>query len=176
DRFPLYCNGEVVSKAHRAVAKVVLNEEGGCLIPDIESTGSGLGWARGAYKWELEDDAVLALKPQPDTRGEAAQARAISGMQLAGTSAAGAKAARIEAEQAHAELKQARAALQAATEQVERAEARAEAAEARVGPATDNPPRHRPGKKYKDEWQLVMAAKLIYFALRDPEVLKNIDA
>ena len=107
DRFPLYCNGEVVNKADRAIAKVVFNEEDG--LPDIESIGSGLGWGRRAYNWELEKDAVLALKPQP---------RAV----------------------------------------------------------TDNPSRRRPGTKYKDDWPLVMAAEMIRLALRDPEMLKNVDA
>ena len=164
DRFPLYCNGEVVNKAHRAIAKVVLNEEDGRLIPDIESTGPGLGWARG-LNWELEIDHVMALKPQPDTRMEAVQ-----------TAVAAAEAAMAEAARARAELGQARVVLQAATEQMENAAARAEAAEARVEAATDNLPRRRPGTKYKDDWPLVMAAEMIRLALRDPEMLKNIDA
>ena len=165
DRFPLYCNGEVVNKAHRAIAKVVLNEEDGRLIPDIESTASRLGWTPGAYNWELEVDAVLALRPQPDTRAEAVQ-----------TAVAAAEAAMAEAATARAELGQARAVLQAATEQMEKAAARAEAAETRVEAATDNLPQRRPGTKYKDDWPLVMAAEIIRLALRDPEMLKNIDA
>ena len=153
DRFPLYCNGEVVKPHIRAIANVVPKAEEDDW--DIESTGPGLGWARGAYNWELEDDAVLALKPQPDTRVEAAQATAISAMQLAETSAAEAKAARTEAEQARAELEQARAALQAATKRMEKAEARMQAAETGSETATDNPERRRPGTKPKyPEWRV----------------------
>jgi hypothetical protein len=44
DRFPLYCNGEVVKAYIRAIVNVVpKSEEDGW---DIESTGPGLGWRR----------------------------------------------------------------------------------------------------------------------------------
>jgi len=158
DRFPLYCNGEVVKAHIRAIANVVpkSGEDGW----DIESTGPGLGWARGAYNWELEDDAVLALKPQPDTRAEAAQATAISAMQIA--------------EAARAKVEELQAALQVATEQKEKAEAQAEAAEARVGAATDNPSHRKPARKFTDNWPMLVATEMIRLARHDPETLENI--
>src|SRR5262249_49296108 len=39
----------------------------------------------------------------------------------------------------------------------------------------DNKPR-KPGTKYKDDWPLLMAAEIVRLALRDPEMLKNVDA
>ena len=133
DRFPLYCNGKTVKANIRAIAKVVPEpKEDGSWTADIVSTGSGLGWARGAYNWELEVDAVLALKPQPDTRAESAQATAMSAMQMAEAAAAEAASAQAEAEKARTEMEQARAERQTAAERMERAEARLEAAEARV--------------------------------------------
>src|SRR5262249_34968669 len=36
--------------------------------------------------------------------------------------------------------------------------------------------RHRPGPKPKDEWPTLVAAKMVYLALHDPEVLQNVDA
>ena len=133
DDFPLYCDGEIVKAHVHAVAKVVPKlEEDGRWTADIESTGPGLGWARGAYNWELEVDAVLALKPQPDTRAESAQATAMSAMQMAEAAAAEAASAQTEVEKARTEMEQARAERQTAAERMERAEARLEAAEARV--------------------------------------------
>ena len=134
DRFPLYCNGKTVKANIRAIAKVVPEpEEDGRWTADIVSTGSGLGWARGAYNWELEVDAVLALKPQPDTRVESAQATAMSAMQMAEAAAAEAASAQAKAEKARTEMmEQARTEGQTAAERMERAEARLEAAEARV--------------------------------------------
>ena len=133
DDFPLYCDGEIVKAHVHAVAKVVPKlEEDGRWTADIESTGPGLGWARGAYNWELEVDAVLALKPQPDTRAESAQATAMSAMQMAEAAAAEAASAQAEVEKARTEMEQARAERQTAAERMERAEARLEAAEARV--------------------------------------------
>src|SRR5262245_3412409 len=35
--------------------------------------------------------------------------------------------------------------------------------------------RQRPGTKYKDDWPEVVAQKLIYLALYDPDTLKNVD-
>ena len=97
DLFPLYCNGEPVKANIRAIAKVVpeLKDDGRWTV-DIESTGSRLGWEPGAYNWELEVDAVLALKPEPDTRAEAAQATAISAMHVAEAATADAKAAQAK--------------------------------------------------------------------------------
>jgi hypothetical protein len=133
DRFPLYCNGKTVKANIRAIAKVVPEpKEDGSWTADIVSTGPGLGWAPGAYNWELEVDAVLALKPQPDTRAESAQATAMSAMQMAEAAAAEAASAQAEAEKARTEMEQARAERQTAAERMERAEARLEAAEARV--------------------------------------------
>jgi len=37
------------------------------------------------------------------------------------------------------------------------------------------PPRRRPGPKPKDDWPILVAAKMIDLALRDPEVLQNAD-
>jgi hypothetical protein len=141
DRFPLYCNGEVVKAHIAAIAKVVPKlEEDGRWTVDIESTGPGLGWARGAYNWELEDDAVLALKPQPDTRAEAAQATAMSAMQMAETAAAEAASARAEAEKAWAEAQAAKERAEAAEQQAEAAEARAEATPPPQPHPTPEPP------------------------------------
>ena len=167
ERFPLYCNGEVVNKAHRAIAKVVLNEEGGRLIPDIESTGPGLGWARGA-DWELDVDAVLALKPQPDTRAEAAQATAMSAMQMAETAAAEAASARAEAEKAWAEAQAAKERAEAAEQRAEAAEARAKATPApkpdptpeppsEIDRIMEAPPRPRGGAPLKYQWHDINA-------------------
>ena len=152
DRFPLYCNGEPVKANIRAIAKVVpeLKDDGRWTV-DIESTGSRLGWEPGAYNWELEVDAVLALKPEPDTRAEAPQATAISAMHVAEAATADAKAAQAKAEGAQAEIEQARAEaradlerarteMQAAIERMDMAEARAEAAEARVKAMVSEPP------------------------------------
>jgi hypothetical protein len=76
DHFPLYCDGEIVKPNIRAIAKVLPLEVGGRWTTDIVSIGPGLAWARGVYNWELEVDAVLALRPQPDTRVELAQMQA----------------------------------------------------------------------------------------------------
>jgi hypothetical protein len=132
DRFPLYCNGKTVKANIRAITKVVPKpEEDGCWTADIGSTGPGLGWARGAYNWEFEVDAVLALKPQPDTRVESAQATAMSAMQMAEAAAAEAASAQAKAEKARTEMmEQARTEGQTAAERMERAEARLEAVEA----------------------------------------------
>jgi len=141
DDFPLYCDGEIVKAHVHAIAKVVPKlEEDGRWTADIESTGPGLGWARGAYNWELEVDAVLALKPQPDTRAESAQATAMSAMQMAEAAAAEAASAQTEVEKARTEMEQARAERQTAAERMERAEARLEAAEARVEAMKALPP------------------------------------
>jgi hypothetical protein len=111
--FRLWCNGAPIKPHIAAIAKVVPTlESDGRWLADIESTGPGLGWARG-LPWELEIDDVMALRPEPDTRAEAMQ------------KAAGAATPR-------AELEQTRAVLQAAAEQVKKAQARAEAAEARA--------------------------------------------
>jgi hypothetical protein len=160
--FRLWCDGVLIKPHIAAIAKVVPKlEPDGCWIADIESTGPGLGWARG-LPWELEIDEVMALRPQPDTKAEA--------MQTAATAAA--QAARAEAATARAELEQARAALQAATEQMGQAEARAQAAEARAEAAAQSPPtmsnrrvvdepRRKPGPKTKDDWPIQVAAELI---------------
>jgi hypothetical protein len=157
--FRLWCDGVLIKPHIAAIAKVMPTlEPDGRWIADIESTGPGLGWARG-LPWELEIDEVMALRPQPDTRAEAMQ-----------TATAAAEAARAEAATARAELKQARAALQAATEQMEQAEARAQAAEARAEavaqsrPTTSNrldEPRRKSGPKTKDDWPIHVAAELI---------------
>src|SRR5262249_60535496 len=91
-------------------------EPDGRWIADIESTGPGLGWARG-LPWELEIDEVMALRPQPDTRAEAIQTAA-----TAATAAAG--AARAEGATARAELEEGRAARQAGAARRGRAAAR----------------------------------------------------
>jgi hypothetical protein len=163
--FRLWCDGVLIKPHIAAIAKVMPTlEPDGRWIADIESTGPGLGWARG-LPWELEIDEVMALRPQPDTRAEA--------MQTAATAAtAAAEAARAEAATARAELEQARAALQAATEQMGQAEARAQAAEARAEAAAQSPPttsnrrvvdepRRKPGPKTKDDWPIQVAAELI---------------
>jgi hypothetical protein len=159
--FPLRCDGVLIKPHIAAIAKVVPTlEPDGRWIADIESTGPGLGWARG-LPWELEIDEVMALRPQPDTRAEAMQ-----------TATAAAEAARAEAATARAELEQARAALQAATERMGQAEARAQAAEARAEAAAQSPPttsnrrvvdepRRKPGPKTKDDWPIQVAAELI---------------
>src|SRR5262249_3948943 len=95
-----YCHG-VAIKAHiAAIARVVPKlDNNGRWTADIESTGPGLGWARG-LNWELEIDDPMALKPQPDTRAEAVQAAATAAAQAteaSATSAAGAKTAQAEA-------------------------------------------------------------------------------
>src|SRR5262249_51707855 len=100
--FRLWCDGVLIKPHIAVIAKVVPTlEPEGRWTADIESTGPGLGWARG-LPWELQIDDVMALRPQPDTRAEA--------MQAAATAAA--EAARAEAATARAELEQARAALQ----------------------------------------------------------------
>jgi hypothetical protein len=159
--FRLWCDGVLIKPHIAAIAKVVPKlESDGRWIADIESTGPGLGWARG-LPWELEIDEVMALRPQPDTRAEAMQ-----------TATAAAEAARAEAATARAELEQARAALQAATERMGQAEARAQAAEARAEAAAQSPPttsnrrvvdepRRKPGPKTKDDWPIQVAAELI---------------
>jgi hypothetical protein len=40
----------------------------------------------------------------------------------------------------------------------------------------DDKPRRKPGTKAKDDWPLLVAAKLIYMARYDPEALENVDA
>jgi hypothetical protein len=150
--FRLWCDGVLIKPHIAAIAKVVPTlEPDGRWIADIESTGPGLGWARG-LPWELEIDEVMALRPQPDTRAEAMQTAATA----ATAAAEAAEAARAEAATARAELEQARAALQAATEKMEKAEARAQAAEARAEaiasetttkPDPEPEPRRRPGPK-----------------------------
>ena len=176
--FRLWCDG-VLIKPHIAVsAKVVPTlEADGRWTADIESTGPGLGWARG-LPWELEIDDVMALRPQPDTRAEAMQAAATA-------ATAAAEAARAEAATARAESEQARAVLQAATEHVEKAQARAEAAEARadamvsdmtISSDPEPEPRRRPGPKYKDDWPMLVAAETIRLARHQPEMLENLEA
>ena len=153
DRFPLYCDDAVVKANIRAIANLVPKEpegEDGHWTADILSMSSRLGWAPGAYTWELEVDAVLALIPQPDTRAEAAQATAISALEMA-------EAARAETEQARIEL-------QAAMERMEQAEARLKAAEmqaeAEAMTPTDKTPRgHKRGRKpMYPFWRLEAAA------------------
>jgi hypothetical protein len=147
----LYCDGVLVKPHIAAIARVVPKfENDERWTADIESTGPGLGWARG-LPWELEVDEVMALRPQPDTKAEAMQTAA---------AAMAAEAAMAEAARVRAELEQARAVLQAATEQMEMAEARAEAAEARAEAAIDNPQRRRPGPKPKHpDWRLEVAVE-----------------
>jgi hypothetical protein len=176
--FRLWCDGVLIKPHIAAIAKVVPTlESDGRWIADIESTGPGLGWARG-LPWELEIDDVMAVRPQPDTRAEA--------MQTAATAAtAAAEAARAEAATARAELEQARAVLQAATEQLEKAQARAEAAEARADAIASETttrsdpepePRRRPGPKFKDDWPMLVAAETIRLARYEPEMLENLAA
>jgi hypothetical protein len=153
-----YCGGVAVEAHIAAIARVVPKRENdGRWTADIESTGPGLGWVRG-LNWELEIDEVMALRPQPDTKGEAMQAAA-----TAATTAAEAAAAEVAT--ARAELEQARAALQAATEQMEKAEVRAQAAEARVeaSPSGEQPlPRRKPGQRAKHpEWKVIVAREAI---------------
>jgi hypothetical protein len=173
DSFPLYCDGVLVKSHIAATAQVVPKlADDRHWTADIESTGQGLGWARG-LNWEFEIDKVKALlpraeterpwptvsgsvnwtppailaSPQPDTREQAMQAAATA-----------AEAARTEAAAARAELERARAELQAATERMERAEAQAQAAEARAETAADNAPRRRPGPKPEHPlWRLETA-------------------
>jgi hypothetical protein len=169
DLFPLYCNGEVVKAHIAAIAKVVPKpEEDGRWTVDIESTGPGLGWARGAYNWELEDDAVLALKPQPDTRAEAAQATAMSAMQMAETTAAEAASARSDAEKAWAEAQAAKERAQAAEQRAEAAEARAEATPpSEIDRIMEAPPRPRGGRPLKYDWHDINAE--IAYRCHDPK-------
>jgi hypothetical protein len=124
--FPLWAGGAPMKPNMREICIVVLHEDGRC---DIESAGSGLGWARGLPDWEFDVDAVLALKPQPDTRAESAQATAISALQRAEAATAETASVRAELEKALAE---ARAEAQATRERADAAEKRAEALEAHV--------------------------------------------
>ena len=174
--FRLWCDGVLIKPHIAAIAKVVPKlEPDGRWISDIESTGPGLGWARG-LPWELEIDEVMALRPQPDTRAEAMQTAATAAM-------AAAEAARAEAATTRAELEQARAVLQAASEQMEKAEARAAEAraEAMASRTTTKPdpelePRRRPGPKFKDDWPMLVAAETIRLARDEPEMLENVGA
>jgi hypothetical protein len=166
-----YCNG-VAIKAHiAAIAKVVpKQEEDGRLTADILSTGPRLGWVSG-LNWELEIDDVMALRPQPDMKVEAAQATAISAMQMAEAAAAEATSARAEADRTWVEARTAR-------ERAEQAEERAGAAEARVeataSTSAGKPPRKRPGPKYRDDWPRLIATEMIRLARREPEMLENV--
>src|SRR5262249_21913347 len=112
----------------------------------------------GAHKWKLDLDAVLALKPQPDTRVESAQATAIAALEKAETATAETASVRAELEKALAEeraelekalaeerakVKELQAALQAVTERMKKTET----AEGQVEAATNNPQGRKPGKK-----------------------------
>jgi hypothetical protein len=122
--------------------------------------------APGAYNWELEDDAVLALKPQPDTRAEAAQATAITALQMAEAATAKAASAREEADKAWAEARTAR----------ERAEAAEERAEAAGKLSSSDTLSHRkPARKFTDNWPMLVATEMIRLARHDPETLENIN-
>jgi hypothetical protein len=146
DHFPLYCNDKVVEAN---IAKTVM------VVPkskdrpaDIVSTGPWLGWAPRAHKWELDRDAVLALKPQPDTRAESAQAIAITAQQKA-------EALQAELEKALARIEELRTALQTVTEPREKTEA--------ASTTTNNPRRRRPsGPKPARNWQEHVMRKVIH--------------
>ena len=62
--FRLWCDGVLVEPHIRAIARVVpmLDKKEGRWTADIESTGPGLGWARG-LNWEFDVDEVVALLP-----------------------------------------------------------------------------------------------------------------
>ena len=66
NRCRVYCDGVLVKPHIAAITRVVPKlADDGRWTADIESTGPGLGWARG-LNWELEIDEVMALKPQPE--------------------------------------------------------------------------------------------------------------
>lgn len=68
NRCRLICDNTVVKSHIAAIATVVPKlEPDGRWIADIESTGPGLGWARG-LNWELEVDEVMALLPNQKPR------------------------------------------------------------------------------------------------------------
>jgi hypothetical protein len=157
DHFPLYCNDKVVEAN---IAKTVM------VVPkskdrpaDIVSTGPWLGWAPGAHKWKLDLDAVLALKPQPDTRVESAQATAITAQQKAEAATAEMASVRAalqaELEKALARIEELRTALQTVTEPREKTEA--------ASTTTNNPRRRRPsGPKPARNWQEHVMRKVIH--------------
>ena len=60
--FRAWCDGVLIEPHIRAIAKVVpkLDKNEGRWTADVESTGPGLGWARG-LPWEFDVDEVKAL-------------------------------------------------------------------------------------------------------------------
>jgi hypothetical protein len=157
DQFPLYCNNVLVN--HGGLNVVLDRKEDGSWIADIESIGPGLGWARWAHNWELEVDVVLALKPQPDTRVESAQAMAITAQQTAEAATAETASVRAalqaELEKALARIEELRTALQTVTEPREKTEA--------ASTTTNNPRRRRPsGPKPARNWQEHVMRKVIH--------------
>jgi hypothetical protein len=143
DHFPLYCNGKVVEADIAKTAMVVPKSKD--RPADIVSTGPWLGWAPGTYTWELEIDAVLALKPRPDTRAESAQATAIAALEKAEAATAETASVRAELEkalvEARAKVEELQAALQAVMEKAEAQAAEAQAAREQAEKAsTPSPP------------------------------------
>jgi len=157
DHFLLYCDGNLVEVGIAKHITVVLESKDG--PADILWNGPGFGWAPGAYKWELDRDAVLALKPQPDTRVESAQAIAITAQQKAEAATAETASVRAalqaELEKALARIEELRTALQTVTEPREKTEA--------ASTTTNNPRRRRPsGPKPARNWQEHVMRKVIH--------------
>jgi hypothetical protein len=68
NRCRLICDDKVVQPHIAAIATVVPKlDPDGRWIADVESTGAGLGWARG-LNWELEVDEVTGLLPNQKPR------------------------------------------------------------------------------------------------------------
>jgi len=63
--FRLWAKGVLVKPEIRAICRVVPehDENEGRWTADIESTGPGLGWARGLPDWEFDVDDVVGLLP-----------------------------------------------------------------------------------------------------------------
>jgi hypothetical protein len=121
----------------------------------------------GAYTWELEVDAVLALRSQPDTRAEAAQATAISAIQMAEAATAEATSARAEADKAGTEA-------QAARERAEAAPHQGQAAR-RKGSRVQDEIRRFAARKWPDGHEHRETKDIIKAANEDDEFKKAVD-